>query len=315
MVLSPEHFVGVDVSKAVLDIAVFPEGQGWQVNNDTAGICRLVTKLRLLEPTCIVLEATGGYERTAAKALFGAGLPVAVVNPRHPRAYARATGRLAKTDRIDAQVLSHFGQVVRPRLITSNDAAREELSGLEARRQQLLEMVTAEKNRLPLAQPQVARGIKQHLGRLQKDVKQLEKEIAGKVRSQPEWSTAVEILRSVPGVGPALSAAIIANLPELGRADRRQIAALVGVAPLNRDSGTLRGRRCVWGGRAPLRSVLYMATLAATRHNPVIGAHYRRLCAAGKPRKVALVACMRKLLTILNAMLRNKTTWQAYPAG
>lgn len=313
--LSPQCFVGVDVSKAALDVAIRPGGIVWQVGNDKAGICGLVRRLGRLEPACIVLEATGGYERAAARALFNAGLPVAVVNPSHPRSYARATGRLAKTDRIDAQVLSQFGEAVRPRLVTSDDSAREELRGLEARRQQLLEMVTAEENRLETAQPQVARGIRQHLGWLRKEVKQLDKEIEERMRSRPEWSMTEEILRSVPGVGPVLSAAIIAGLPELGGADRRQIAALVGVAPLNRDSGTLRGRRCVWGGRAPLRSVLYMATLAATRYNPVIGTFYRRLCAAGKPKKVALVACMRKLLTILNAMLRSRTAWQAYPTG
>lgn len=315
MVVSPECFVGVDVSKALLDVAVSPGGIGWQVGNDKAGICVLVRRLDRLKPACIVLEATGGYERVAARALFKAGLPVAVVNPRHPRAYARATGRLAKTDRIDAQVLSRFGEVVQPRLVTSDDTAREELSGLQARRQQLVEMITAEENRLQTAQPKVARGIRQHLGWLEKKVKQLDTEMEERMHSCPEWRATEEILRSVPGVGPVLSAAIIAGLPELGWADRRQIAALVGVAPLNRDSGTLRGRRCVWGGRAPLRSVLYMATLAATRHNPVIGTLYRRLCAAGKPKKVALVACMRKLLTILNAMLRNKTAWQTYPTG
>lgn len=313
--LSPECFVGVDVSKAALDVAVRPAGVVWQMGNDKAGICELVRRLGQLEPVCIVLEATGGYERAAARALFKAGFPVAVVNPRHPRAYARATGRLAKTDRIDAQVLSQFGEVVRPRLLTSDNTAREELSGLEARRQQLREMVTAEENRLRTAQPNVARGIREHLDWLKKKAKQLDKEIEERMHSRQEWSMTEEILRSVPGVGPVLSAAIIAGLPELGCADRRQIAALVGVAPLNRDSGTLRGRRCVWGGRAPLRSVLYMATLAATRHNPVIGAHYRRLCAAGKPRKVALVACMRKLLTILNAMLRNRTPWRTSPVG
>jgi transposase len=313
--LRSECFVGVDVSKAGLDVAVRPGGVVWQVDNDKAGICELVRRLGQLRPACIVIEATGGYERAAAKALFRAGLPVAVVNPRQPRAYARATGQLAKTDRIDAQVLSHFGEVIRPRLVTSDDTARDELSGLQARRQQLMEMVTAEENRLETAQPKVARELREHLGWLKKRVKRLDKEIEGMMHSRPEWSMKEEILRSVPGVGPVLSAAIIAGLPELGRADRRQIAALVGVAPLNRDSGTLRGRRCVWGGRAPLRSVLYMATLAATRHNPVIGALYRRLCAAGKPKKVALVACMRKLLTILNAMLRNRTAWKTYPAG
>ena len=313
--MSSEYFVGVDVSKASLDVAIMPDGDVWQVGNDEVGIRQLVRRLGQLGTGCVVLEATGGYERAAARALFKAGLPVAIVNPRHPRAYARATGRLAKTDRIDAQVLSRFGEIVRPRLVTSDDAAREELSGLEARRLQLVEMVTAEENRLETAQPGVARGIRQHLGWLRKEVKRLDKEIEQRMHSRPEWSMTAEILRSVPGVGPVLSAAIIAGLPELGRADRHQIAALVGVAPLNRDSGTFRGRRCVWGGRAPLRSVLYMATLAATRHNPVIGGLYRRLCAAGKPKKVALVACMRKLLTILNAMVRDKTTWQAYPAG
>jgi len=313
--LSPEWFVGVDVCKAALDVAVRPGGVVWQVDNDKAGISELVRRLGQLKPASIVLEATGGYERAAAKALFRAGLPVAVVNPRQPRAYARATGQLAKTDRIDAQVLSRFGEVIRPRLVTSDDTARDELSGLQARRQQLMEMVTAEENRLQTAQPKVAREIREHLGWLKKKAKQLDKEIEERVQSRPEWSMTEEILRSVPGVGPVLSAAIIAGLPELGRTDRRQIAALVGVAPLNRDSGTLRGRRCVWGGRAPLRSVLYMATLAATRHNPVIGAFYRRLCAAGKPRKVALVACMRKLLTILNTMLRNQTPWLTRPAS
>lgn len=313
--LSAECFVGVDVSKAVLDVAIGAGGTVWQLDNDKAGICELVRRLGHLKPASVVLEATGGYERAAARALFKAGLPVAIVNPRHPRAYARAIGRLAKTDRIDAHVLSQFGEIVRPRLVASDDVAREGLTGLEARRRQLVEMVTAEQNRLETAQPQVARGIRQHLGWLRKEVKQLDKEIAEGIHSHPEWSMRVEILRSVPGVGPVLSAAIIAGLPELGQADRRQIAALVGVAPLNRDSGTFRGRRCVWGGRAPLRSVLYMATLAATRHNPVIGGLYRRLCAAGKPKKVALVACMRKLLTILNAMLRAKTAWQAHLTG
>lgn len=313
--LRPQCFVGVDVSKAALDVAVRPDGVVWRVDNDKAGICDLVRRLGQLKPASIVLEATGGYERAAAKALFKAGLPVAVVNPRQPRAYARATGQLAKTDRIDAQVLSQFGEVIRPRLVTSDDTARDELSGLQARRQQLLEMVTAEENRLQTARPKVAREIREHLDWLKKKVRKLDKEIEERMRSRSEWAMTEEILRSVPGVGPVLSAAIIAGLPELGRTDRRQIAALVGVAPLNRDSGTLRGRRCVWGGRAPLRSVLYMATLAATRHNPVIATLYKRLCAAGKPKKVALVACMRKLLIILNAMLRNRTVWRTYPVG
>jgi transposase len=266
-----------------------------------------------ISATCIAVEATGGYEKPLVKALWEAGIPVAVVNPRQVRDFARASGQLAKTDRIDAQVLSHFAAVMRPRLLESNDSAREDLSALEARRRQLSEMVTSEKNRLRSAQPKVARGIQQHLDWLEKEVKKLDKEIQAMMSSNSEWRAKDEILRSAPGVGPVLSAALVADLPELGRLDRRQVAALVGVAPLNRDSGTLRGRRTVWGGRASVRNVLFMATLAAARYNPAIRAFHSRLSAAGKPKKVVVVACMRKFLTMLNAMLRDSVPWRATP--
>ena len=253
--MSSEYFVGVDVSKASLDVAIMPDGDVWQVGNDEVGIRQLVRRLGQLGTGCVVLEATGGYERAAARALFKAGLPVAIVNPRHPRAYARATGRLAKTDRIDAQVLSRFGEIVRPRLVTSDDAAREELSGLEARRLQLVEMVTAEENRLETAQPGVARGIRQHLGWLRKEVKRLDKEIEQRMHSRPEWSMTAEILRSVPGVGPVLSAAIIAGLPELGRADRhcRVCRGHRNCRHRSRGQGSRTGnsgKGCSNGGRA-----------------------------------------------------------------
>jgi transposase len=290
------------------------ENKVWREDNDRAGIRRLVGNLCAVNPRCVAMEATGGYERSLAKALSRAGVPVAIVNPRQVRDFARASGLLAKTDRIDAQVLSRFAEVMRPRVLRSEDTAREELSALEARRRQLTEMVTAEKNRLRSAQPKVARGIRQHLRWLEKEVRKLDKEIEALMHTNVEWRAKNEILRSTPGVGPVLSAAIVADMPELGQVDRRKAAALVGVAPLNRDSGTLRGRRTVWGGRTNVRNVLFMSTLAATQHNPEIRTFYRRLLAVGKPKKVALVACMRKLLAILNAMLRDNAIWRACPA-
>jgi len=255
--LSASCFIGVDVSKAALDVAETLEKRVWRGDNDEAGIDRLVADLRMLKPKCVAMEATGGYERSLAKALWEAGVPAAIVNPRQVRDFARAGGLLAKTDRIDAQVLSRFAEVMRPRVLQSDDTAREELSALEARRRQLTEMVTAEKNWLRPAQPKVARGIRQHLGWLEKEVKKLDKEIEALMRSNAQWRIKYEILRTAPGVGPVLSATIVADLPELGQVDRRSIAALVGVAPLNRDSGTLRGRRTVWGGRTTVRNVLF----------------------------------------------------------
>lgn len=308
-------FVGIDVAKHRLDIALRPSGETWDVRNDDAGITALVARLQVLKPTLIVLEATGGLEIAAASALTAAGLPCAVLNPRQVRDFAKATGHLAKTDRLDAAVLAHFAETVRPTPRPMPDAAARELRALVSRRRQLVEMVTAETNRLQSAGPSVRPDIHAHISWLQSRVSRLHKELTAAMEASPSWRVNEQLLRGVKGVGPVLSLTLLADLPELGRLNRKQIAALVGVAPLNRDSGTLRGKRTVWGGRAQVRAVLYMGTLAATRHNPVIKAFYTRLLAAGKLKKVALTACMRKLLTMLNAMIKHQTPWQENYAG
>lgn len=302
-------FVGIDVSAARLDVAVSPSGDSWQVDHSGAGITALTERLQQLGPAGVVLEATGGLEVSVSAVLGLAGLPVAVVNPRQVRDFARATGRLAKTDAIDAQVLAHFGAAIQPPARPLPDAARRELQAVVARRQQLVEMITAEQNRLRRAVPRVRPQIEGHIQWLREQIDELDRELADLVRSSPLWREQARVLRGTPGVGPILSATLLADLPELGTLNRKQIAALVGVAPFNRDSGTMRGKRTVWGGRAPVRTALYMGTLVATRCNPIIRSFYLRLCAAGKPKKVALVACMRKLLTILNAMFRDRTHW------
>jgi transposase len=309
-----ERFIGVDVSKAVLDVAVTPGDDVWQVANDEDGIRWLICTLIELAPSCVVMEATGGYERALATSLRRAGLPAAVVNPRQARDFARALGQLAKTDRIDARVLSRFAETIRPQVLVS-DADREELAALEARRRQMRDIASAEKNRLRRASPNVAGGIQEHIEWLEREIESLGDKIEKLMHSNSDWRAKYEILRSVPGVGRVLATTIVANAPEVGHSDRRRLAALVGVAPLNRDSGTLRGRRSVWGGRATVRSALYMAALVATVHNPVIRSFYLRLIEAGKPKKVALVACMRKLLTILNALLRDGVAWNTEVAG
>ena len=302
-------FVGIDVSKHQLDIAVRPTARLWTVGHDEAGVSALIAELRQLAPTLIVLEATGGLELPLAGALATAALPVAIVNPRQVRDFARSTGVLAKTDRLDAQLLARFADVVRPEPRPLPDAQAQELSALVLRRRQLIEMLTAEKNRLSTASRRIRPQIQAHIEWLHRQLAQFDDELRELVRNSPLWREKEDVLRSAPGVGPVLATTLLAGLPELGTLTRQQIAALVGVAPLNRDSGTLRGRRTVWGGRAPIRAVLYMATLVATRRNPVIAAFYQRLVAAGKARKVALTACMRKLLTILNAMLKHRTPW------
>jgi transposase len=302
-------FVGIDVSKQQLDIAVRPTARLWTVGNDEAGVSALIAELRQLAPTLIVLEATGGLELPLAGALATAALPVAIVNPRQVRDFARSTGVLAKTDRLDAQLLARFADVVRPEPRPLPDAQAQELSALVLRRRQLIDMLTAEKNRLSTASRRIRPQIQAHIEWLHRQLAQFDDELRELVRNSPLWREKEDVLRSAPGVGPVLATTLLAGLPELGTLTRQQIAALVGVAPLNRDSGTLRGRRTVWGGRAPIRAVLYMATLVATRRNPVIAAFYQRLVAAGKARKVALTACMRKLLTILNAMLKHRTPW------
>jgi len=288
---------------------VRPRDETWTVAHDEAGLSALVVRLRALAPTLIVLEATGGLEVALAGALATAGLPVAVVNPRQVRDFARSTGTLAKTDRLDAQLLAQFADAVRPDPRPLPDAQAQELTALLQRRRQLVEMLTAEKNRLTFAARRIRPQLQAHIEWLHKQLAQFDDDLRQLVRASPLWREKDDLLRSAPGVGPVLSTTLLAALPELGRLTRQQIAALVGVAPLNRDSGTLRGRRTVWGGRAHVRAVLYMSTLVATRHNPVVAAFYRRLRAAGKAPKLALTACMRKLLTILNAMLKHHTRW------
>lgn len=304
-------FVGIDVSKDQLDVALRPSAERWAVANDDAGIATLVDRLRALTPALIVLEATGGLELPLTGAL-AVGLPVVVVNPRQVRDFAKATGKLAKTDALDAAVLAQFAEAVRPALRPLPDAAMQELSGLLARRRQLLEMRTAEQNRLGMARPPVRKGIRAHIAWLDRHLAQTDDDLARAIRESPVWREKDDLLQSAPGVGPGLARTLLADLPELGTLNRKQIAALVGVAPLNRDSGTLRGRRSVWGGRAHVRAALYMSALAATRYNPVIRAFYQRLCAAGKPKKVALTACMHKLLGILNSMVKHRTPWRKH---
>ena len=302
-------FVGIDVSKHQLDVAVRPRGETWTVAHDEAGLSALVARLRALAPTLIVLEATGGLEVALAGALATATLPVAVVNPRQVRDFARSTGTLAKTDRLDAQLLAQFADTVRPEPRPLPDAQAQELTALLQRRRQLVEMLTAEKNRLALASRRIRPQLQAHIEWLHKQIAQFDEDLRQLIRSSPLWREKDDLLRSAPGVGPVLATTLLAALPELGQLTRQQIAALVGVAPLNRDSGTLRGRRTVWGGRAQVRAVLYMSTVVAVRHNPVLIAFYQRLRAAGKAPKLALTACMRKLLTILNAMLKHHSRW------
>jgi len=302
-------FVGIDVSKQQLEIAVRPSGETWTAAHDEAGLSALVARLRDLTPTLIVLEATGGWEVAVAGALAAAALPVAVMNPRQVRDFARSTGTLAKTDRLDAQMLAQFAEAVRPEPRPLPDVQAQELTALLQRRRQLVEMLTAEKNRLTVASRRIRPQLQAHIEWLHKQIAQFDEDLRQLIRASPLWREKDDLLRSTPGVGPVLATTLVAALPELGLLTRRQIAALVGVAPLNRDSGTRRGRRAVWGGRAQVRAVLYMSTVVAVRHNPVLSAFYQRLRAAGKAPKLALTACMRKLLTILNAMLKHHTRW------
>ena len=303
-------YVGIDVAKANLDVAEGSTGAIWRVANDEVGIAEALRRLEVLAPALVVLEATGGYEAPVAAALGAAGLPVAVVNPRQVRDFAKSTGKLAKTDALDARVLALFGERMRPAARPLPDAQAQELSGLLTRRRQVVGMLTAEKNRLHIAPTAVREDIHNHISWLKRSLAKLNAELGDALRRSPLWRENEDLLRSAPGVGPVLTLTLVAELPELGSLDRRQIAALVGIAPFNRDSGTLRGKRTVWGGRAPVRAALYMATLVAARFNPVIRPFYQRLLAAGKPKKVALTACMRKLLTILNAMIKHRTPWQ-----
>ena len=303
-------FMGIEVAKAQLDIAVRPSGERWAVPNNTDGVATLVEQVQALHPTLIVLEATGGLERSATAALATAGLPVVIVNPRQARDFARATGQLAKTDALDARALAHFADVIRPTPRPLPDAQTQELRALLGRRQQLIGMRTAEQNRLAGTSERLTQDIEAHIAWLNARIATLDDDLETTLRASPLWRENDDLLQSVPGIGPVCARTLLLELPELGTLTRQQIAALVGVAPLNCDSGTLRGRRTIWGGRAHVRTVLYMGTLVATRFNPQIKAFYQRLLVAGKIKKVALTACMHKLLTILNAMLKHRTSWQ-----
>ncbi len=306
--MNKARYVGIDVSQEYLDVAISDQKRVLRVRSDEAGLELLRRQLKDEGPELIVMEASGGYERRPATVLLGASLPVAIVNPRQVRDFARSVGQLAKTDAIDARVLARFAEVFKPTPSMLSEESDQQLHELQLRRRQLVEMIVAERNRLRNA-PRTADRIEEHLRWLEEEVKRTEEELDGLIHSDPELKSKAALLISVPGVGRVLALTLLGSLPELGLLNRKQIAALVGVAPLNWDSGKLRGKRAVWGGRAHVRAVLYMAALVASRRNPLIRALYQRLCEAGKPKKVALVAAMRKLLIILNSMMRSRTHW------
>lgn len=303
-------YVGIDVAKDRLDIAIRPSGTCWSASNNDAGIDAVRGRLAELAPALIVMEASGGYERPVAAALAATGLPVAVVNPRQARDFARAIGQRAKTDALDARALAHFAEVARPSVQPMRDDEAHALADLVTRRRQVVGMLTAERSRLHGAVVPLRARIEAHVAFLKAELAELDEELDRAIRSSPIWRENDALLQSVKGVGPVVSTTLLAELPELGTLEHKRLAALVGVAPFNRDSGTLRGKRAVWGGRAHVRHALYMAAVVAARHNPVIKTFYERLLAAGKPKKVALTACMHKLLTILNAMLKHRTLWE-----
>jgi transposase len=303
--------VGIDVSKDEWVVAVDPTGETWVSATDSGALEQMVSRLAALQPTLIVLEATGGYEATLAAGCTAAALPVAVVNPRQVRAFAQALGRTAKTDRIDAQVLAQFAARVQPPARPVPDAETQALAALVARRRQLLDMLIAERQRLHhVDRGPVARNLRHHIRWLEKCVSDVDDELTRQIQRSTVWRAHEDLLRTVPGIGPIVARTLLAELPELGTLDRRTIAALVGVAPYNCDSGHSRGRRMIWGGRASVRRALYMAAIVAAHHNPVLAGFYQRLRAAGKPPKVALVAVMRRLVTILNAMLKQQAPWR-----
>jgi transposase len=309
-----EIFVGIDVSKAWLDIAVHEQDETFRVNNEDAGIASLAKRLKKLKPTLIVLEPTGGFEMLVVAELSHAGLPVVAINAKRVRDFARATGRLAKTDKLDAKVLAHFAAAVRPPLRNLRSEEAEQLTALLTRRRQVLDMLTVEKNRLVTVRAKMRSDIEAHIQWLSKSLKELDKEIEDFVKGSAVWKEKDTLLQSVPGVGRVTSATMLGMLPELGQLNRQEIAALVGVAPVNKDSGKKQGKRRVFGGRADVRSVLYMAALSAKKFNPVIRKFYERLIKHGKEKKVALTACMRKLLVILNAMVHTNQPWRTQAA-
>lgn len=302
-------FIGIDISKDWFDVAVYPTGQAWHGTMDESGLTDLVRRLSLLRPHVIVTEASGGYETPVLLALGMENLPVAAVNPRQVRDFARSIGKLAKTDRTDAAVIARFAHAtgVSPQRLSSTEA--RELNALIARRRQIIQMRVAEQQRRQQSIPVVQQGIDRVLAVLEAELNEVDDDLGRRLRESPLWREREDLLRSVPGIGPTVAFTLVAGLPELGTLTHKQVAALVGVAPLARDSGKLRGARTCWGGRAHIRTALWMPTLVAVKHNPVLREFYERLLRAGKPKKVALTACMRKLLTILNAMIRHRTPW------
>lgn len=302
-------FVGLDIAKRHIEVAVHPTHERWRVANDESGMLVLAPRLQALQPTLVVLEATGGYETLAASALAIVGVPMAIVNPRQVRDFGKAIGQLAKTDTLDADRLALFGARVQPEPRGLPDAETQVLLALVQRRRQMTEMRVAERNRAGLAHAQLRRRLRAHIQWLERELAALDADLAPHIRQSPLWRAKDDLLRSVPGIGPIVSSILLASLPELGQLNRHEIAALVGVAPFNRDSGQLRGTRSIWGGRSAVRGALYMATLVGTRYNPVLAVFYRRLVAAGKPKKVALIAAMRKLITILNSMVKTQRRW------
>ena len=307
--MSTESCVGIDVSKDSLEVGTYPSLEAYRVPNSDQGLDELVLRLKALGPQLIVCEATGGYETLAVSRLAAAKLPILVANARHVRDFAKSIGKLAKTDAIDAGVIARFAEAVRPELRSIKDQPSQELAALITRRRQIVDMITAERHRLTAASRRGRRDIEAHLRWLRKRLEQIDDQIKRDIHDSPIWRTKDKILRSTTGVGPAMSAVLIGYVPELGQLTGKQISCLVGLAPLNHDSGRFRGRRMIWGGRAHVRSVLYMSTRSAVTHNPVIREFYQRLRSKGKCYKVAMVACMRKLLVILNAMLRDQADW------
>lgn len=305
-----ERFVGVDVSKKTLDLAVRPGGKRWTAANDEADRAQAVKAIAELKPTLVVMEATGGYQAPFAAELAAAGVPVAVVNPRQVRDFAKSTGVLAKTDALDARILAHFAEAIRPEVRPLPDADQQFLKELVARRRNIVDMITAEKNRLAISGEAMGKLIAPHIEWLKSDLESLDRKLDQWIQNSPIWKAKEDLLKTVPGVGPIVSRTLASFLQELGTLNRKEIAALAGVAPFNRDSGKMKGTRRVWGGRGMVRAVLYMGALSASRWNPVIKEFYERLLTAGKKKKVALTACMRKLLTILNAMIRDGKPWQ-----
>lgn len=306
----PSQWVGIDVSKGTLDVYLRPKGEGFQVANQASGIAELVRRLQAFEIEQVIVESTGGLELEVAQALQDAGIALSIINPRQGRDFAKASGKLAKTDRIDAAVLAHFGEAIQPPITVLASDQDRALQDAVTRRRQLVEMLSAEKNRRASLRAKMREHIERHIGWLEEEIKQLDEEIEQLSQTQAQWQSNITLLKSVPGVGPVIATTLVAALPELGRVSDKRISALVGVAPFNRDSGKFRGNRTIWGGRATVRAVLFMGALTAVRHNPTLKAFYDRLLGQGKAKKVALIACMHKLLRILNAIIRDRKSWQ-----